>query len=239
MGAVVGVLGGSGGVGASSFAAVLAAAAGPSVLIDLDVCGGGIDVPLGIEQVAGARWSGLHVAGGRLDSRELLAGLPRWGSVAVLAADVAALDPDAVRQVLAAARAAPLVVLDLPRAPMAERAAALQYCDLIVLVARADVGGLVAAHATAAALPEVPIGVVIRRGEVAAADASALIGQRLLGELPAAGGSASMLDASRLPRAAARVACGILTGLSAVPAARPAGVPRHAAGVPRPAPVPV
>src|SRR5690349_916184 len=65
MGLVLGVVGGSGGVGASSFAAVLAATAGRSLLVDLDVAGGGLDVVLGIEAEAGARWSGLHLAGGR------------------------------------------------------------------------------------------------------------------------------------------------------------------------------
>jgi len=64
---VLGVVGGSGGVGASTFAAVLAAVTGRAMLVDLDVVGGGIDVLLGIEDVAGARWSGLRVGGGRLD----------------------------------------------------------------------------------------------------------------------------------------------------------------------------
>ena len=86
-GVVVGVIGGSGGVGASSFASVLAAAAVPSVLIDLDLAGGGADVLLGIEAVPGARWSGLQLDGGRLDPALLADGLPRWRDVAVLAAE--------------------------------------------------------------------------------------------------------------------------------------------------------
>src|SRR4051812_19306479 len=84
---VLGVVGGSGGVGASAFAAVLAAVAGESLLVDVDAAGGGVDVLLGIEAVDGARWSDLHLAGGRLDASVLLAGLPRWGPCAVLAAD--------------------------------------------------------------------------------------------------------------------------------------------------------
>lgn len=215
MGAVVGVLGGSGGVGASSFAAVLAAVAGESVFIDLDACGGGVDVALGIETAPGARWSGLRVAGGRLDPDVLVGGLPRWGPVPVLAADVATFDPDAVLQVLQAARAGPLVVADLPRASCPERAAALLHCDIVVVLARADVAGLVAAHAVAAALPEVPVGVVVRRGEIAAREAAALVGHPLLGELPALGGSRFELGPARLPRALTRVARGILAGLTA------------------------
>jgi Mrp family chromosome partitioning ATPase len=214
MGRVIAVLGGSGGVGASSFAAVLAAVTGSSLLVDLDVCGGGIDVALGIESVAGARWSGLHLAGGYLDPAALADGLPRWGPVAVLAADVAVLDPEAVLQVLSAARAAGPVVVDLPRAGAAERAAALVHADLVVLLARGDATGVVAAHATAAALPEVPAGIVVRRGSYSARDAADLVGCRLLGELPSLGGPPLQLADRRLPRAVARVASGVLRGVA-------------------------
>lgn len=210
---VVGVIGGSGGVGASSFAAVVAAVAGDALLIDLDVSGGGIDVTLGIETVPGARWSGLRVAGGRLDAAALAGGLPRWGQVPVLGADVGELDAGAVRQVLDVANRAGPVVVDLPRASCPERAAALLHCELVVVLARSDVDGLVAAHAVVAALPEVPIGLVARRGEVPARDAAGLVGCPLLGELPALGHSRAELRPERLPRAAARVAAGVLGGL--------------------------
>ncbi len=213
MGSVVAVMGGSGGVGASSFAAIVAAVAGDAVLVDLDVTGGGIDVTLGIEAAPGARWSGLQVAGGRLDPTALVDGLPRWGPVAVLAADVPELDPSAVLQVLKVASGAGLVVVDLPRAACPQRAAALLHCDLVVVLARADVDGLVAAHAVASALPELPVGLVARRGEVAAPYAAALVGCPLLGGLPALGGSRWVLHPHRLPRVAARVAAGVLGGL--------------------------
>jgi sulfur transfer complex TusBCD TusB component (DsrH family) len=217
MGQVLAVLGGSGGVGASSFAAVLAAVLGPSVLIDLDVAGGGIDVALGIDTVPGARWSGLHVAGGHLDPSGLVDGLPRWGPVAVLAADVAVLDPEAVLQVVAAARSAGPVVLDLPRTGGPERAAALLHSDLVVVLARSDVCGLVAANAVAASLPEVPAGVVLRRGDIGARDAAEIVGRPLLGTLPPLRSAPLELNADRLPRAAARVATGLLRGSAPVP----------------------
>lgn len=216
MAQVIGVVGGSGGVGASTFAAALAAQAGRSVLIDLDVSGGGIDVLLGIESVPGARWSGLRVAGGRLDPQVLLDGLPRWGSCAVLAADVSTLDPDAVLQVLDAAAAAasvPAVVVDLPRADSPERAAAMLRCDLVVVLARSDVAGLVAAHAVVTALPDVPVGVVARRGEVTPGEAAALVAAPLLGSLPPLGSPMPELDTCRLPRAVSRIAAGVLDGL--------------------------
>jgi septum site-determining protein MinD len=137
--------------------------------------------------------------------------------VAVLAADVAALDAEAVLQVLPAARGTGRVVLDLPRAAGPERAAALVHCDLVVLLTRGDVSGLVAAHAVAAALPELPAGVVVRRGEVDPRDAAELVGCPLLGTLPALDGSPFDLDPYRLPKAAARVAAGVLRGMVASP----------------------
>lgn len=213
MDSVIGVVGGSGGVGASSFAAVLAAVAGGALLVDLDVAGGGIDVTLGIESTPGARWSGLRLAGCRLEPEALASGLPRWRSVPVLAADVADLDPDAVLQVLDVARTTGPVVLDLPRRNCPERAAALLHCSLIAVLARADVDGLVAAHALAAGLPELPSGLVCRRGEVPTADAARLVGLPLVGELPALDGSRLVLNSHRLPSTAARVAAGVLRGV--------------------------
>lgn len=220
MGTVVGVVGGSGGVGASSFAAVLAAVAGDALLVDVDVTGGGVDVTLGIESAPGARWSGLRVAGGRLDPGTLVDGLPRWGPVAVLAADVPVIEADAVLQVLEVARSAGAVVIDLPRASCPERAAALLHCELLVVLARADVDGLVAAHAVVDALPELPTGLVARRGQVPAADAAELVGCPLLGELPALAGSRVELHPYRLPRSAARVAAGVLSGVGGAGAGR-------------------
>jgi len=212
MGLVVGVVGGSGGVGASAFAAVLAGVAGDALLVDVDVAGGGVDVLLGIDRADGARWSDLHLAGGKLEAATLLAGLPRWGTCAVLAADAPTLDPGAVLQVVEVAAAEVPVVLDLPRTSCPERAAALVHCDVVVVVSRGDPTGLVAAHAVVAGLPELPVGTVVRRGGVPAADAARLVRARLLGELPPTGPGFE-LRAGRLPRAARTVAAGVLDGL--------------------------
>ena len=114
-GFVLGVVGGSGGAGSSTFAAVLARTAPSAMLIDLDLVGGGLDVLLGIEATPGARWSGVQLDGGRLDPELLERGLPRWCGVPVLAVDSGVLPP--IGAVLAAARERGTVVLDLPRQP--------------------------------------------------------------------------------------------------------------------------
>ncbi len=204
-GVVVGVIGGSGGAGASSFAAALATAAGRSVLVDCDPAGGGIDVLLGVEATAGTRWSGLRVDGGHLDPELLDEGLPRWGSVSVLAADAAPL-PAAVGQVVRAAASLGVVVIDVPRAGGALRDAAVAACSLCVLLAVADVHRLAAARAVRP--PDGPVGVVVRRAGVAPAEAARMLGAPLLGVLPRLAPA----------RAVARVAAGVLDGLRTGPA---------------------
>jgi hypothetical protein len=219
-GPVIGVLGGSGGVGASTFAAILAVSACAPFLIDLDVLGGGLDVRLGIEDTQGARWSGIRLSGGQLEADTLADGLPRAGPCAVLAADTPELDPGAVEQVLTVTATAGPVVVDLPRHPCAQRAAALEHISFLLVLARGDVGGLVAAHSTVRGLPDVPIGLVVRRGPVAADSAAELIGAPLVGQLPSLGGGWAPVDPNRLPHALARFAAGFLAGLGVDPGDR-------------------
>jgi secretion/DNA translocation related CpaE-like protein len=154
---VIGVLSGCGGGGASVLAAVIAAAAarreGASLLIDCDQFGGGIDVLLGCEQVAGPRWRDVRLRGGELDPTVLLDSLPQWQGVSFLAAASAEeLNPDDVSQVIGSATAAAVAVVDLPRWPSAVRASAIQRCDLVVLVTVAEVRAVTAAGLIAAGL---------------------------------------------------------------------------------------
>jgi hypothetical protein len=116
-----------------------------------------------------------------------------------------------VGQVIEVAAAAGPVVLDLSRTPCPERSAALARCHLAVVVVRADVCGLVAAHAVRRGLADVPAGVVVRRGRVPGAEAARLVDAPLLGELPPLGDAVD-LTGGRLPRAARSVAAGVLAG---------------------------
>jgi hypothetical protein len=205
---VLGVLGGSGGVGASTFAAVLALCAGRSVLVDLDFAGGGIDVLLGIECSPGARWSGLRLGGGRLDPLALADGLPRWRGVAVLAADAGPPPADRVRPVLEAARGIGTVVLALPRGPSPPREAALAACLLTVLVIRGDVCGVAAAAAVASGAGPAPLGAVVRQRGLTGAEAASLVGLPLLGTVR----GRPRQVAGRPSRRLLRVARGVLAG---------------------------
>jgi secretion/DNA translocation related CpaE-like protein len=172
---VLGVVGGCGGAGASVFAAALAVVgAGQgrrTVLVDTDVLGGGIDLLVGLDDVAGLRWPDLVTARGRLPGVELHASLPRAGAMAVLGwgrGDPVDLPPTAVDAVLdAACQAHDLVVVDLPRALDALTQAALARLDELLVVLPARLRAVASASQVVAAFGGhgVTPSAVVRTGE--------------------------------------------------------------------------
>jgi cellulose biosynthesis protein BcsQ len=211
---VIGVVGGSGGVGASTFAAGLArlaapaSSAGRAVLVEIDPTSGGIDVLLGMEAVPGPRWSGLRLAGGRLEPAALTEGLPAWSSVAFVAADVTP-SADAVAQLLPVAKRVGPVVVDLPRWATPARSAALAGCDLVVLIAGSDVATVAAARRVAADLGLASRVAVVVRGGCAPLEVANLVGAPLVGRVPTDVRSLSA-DPASWPAAMRRVAAGVL-----------------------------
>jgi hypothetical protein len=86
-GVTIGVIGGSGGAGATVFAAALAQMAtvtGRTLLVDADPIGAGIDRVLGLESSDGIRWDSMLQTTGRLSSRSLREALPRSGQLSVV-----------------------------------------------------------------------------------------------------------------------------------------------------------
>lgn len=168
-GQVMAVLGGSGGVGASTLAAALAwrAAAGRRAvaLVDVDRLGGGIDLLLGAEREAGWRWPRFASAEGVLG--ELGEFLPSADGVAVLSM-ARGPDPGPGREALAAVLASlrrgfELVVLDPGRSGGPAAREALRAADRTVLLAGGSVRGLAAAVETVRVLAPAAIEVVVRR----------------------------------------------------------------------------
>ncbi|MDH6137058.1 secretion/DNA translocation related CpaE-like protein [Kitasatospora sp. MAA4] len=192
----VAVLGGRGGAGASTLACALAvtgARAGHrTMLIDADPLGGGLDVMLGGEQVAGLRWPDLAGSRGRVSGSELAKALPVLHSLTALSwdrSDSLVIPAEAMRSVLAAARRrGGLVVLDLPRHLDAAASQALEQADTGLLVIPAELRAMAAAgRVTAAArmrltdlraVVRLPGPVGLRSEEVARG-----VGLRLAGEL--------------------------------------------------------
>jgi secretion/DNA translocation related CpaE-like protein len=156
-GSTIAVIGGCGGAGASTLAAALAltaARAGPTVLIDGDRYGGGLDVLLGAEQRPGARWPDLAATRGRLRAGALTESLVHIDGMAVLSWDRAAaveLSADAAAAVVAAAiRGFRYVVVDLPRRLDPASTVLASAADLVIMVVPASVRATAAAAAVAA-----------------------------------------------------------------------------------------
>jgi secretion/DNA translocation related CpaE-like protein len=146
-GLTLGVVGGSGGAGATTFACALgqvAAGAGPALVIDADPLGPGVDRVLGVEEESGVRWSDLAHTSGRLGSRSLREALPRHGTLGALSwarGAARSLDPGVMREVLSAAtRGHRTVVLDLPRG--AEGVELMSRCDHVLVMVTPSITGI-------------------------------------------------------------------------------------------------
>jgi secretion/DNA translocation related CpaE-like protein len=197
----VGVIGGSGGAGASTLACALAVTAARSgrrtMLVDADPLGGGLDVLLGGESAQGLRWPDLAASRGRVGGGALEESLPELHSLRLLSwdrGDTVAVAPEAVRSVLAAARRrGGVVVVDLPRRVDESAAEALVQVDLGLLVVPAELRAVAAATRVASAAGMVlrDLRVVVRAcapgraaGGLAADEVAGLLTLPLAGELP-------------------------------------------------------
>lgn len=186
-GRTVGVVGGSGGAGATTLACALAqwhALRAPTLLVDTDPLGPGLDRLLGMEDQPGVRWEGLVETAGRLGARALREAVPRRDHLGVLTWSGLRrrLDVSTVRRILpSAVRGHDLVVLDLARqgaAPLAELA---DRCDDLLVVTPATVPGLAATARLVADLGRGGrAGLVLRPGGLGDADAERVTGLRVV-----------------------------------------------------------
>jgi len=149
-GKVLAVLGARGGAGASVFSvAVSLTALGKgdnTLLIDCDPRGGGLDLVLGAENEPGLRWPDMRLSAGRVAAASLHMALPtrRKGNARMTLLSGArkgeAPPPDAVAAVVEAGRrTGEIVVCDLPRRLDLAAWAAIDRCDLAVIVTPAEV----------------------------------------------------------------------------------------------------
>ena len=174
-GSIVCVVGGSGGVGASTLASGLAFVAARTsqrtVLIDADPRSGGLDLLLGAERTAGWRWPRLATARGHLG--DLTGQLPTVEGVDVLSMarddstpgwDLRAEQLNSVLQ--SATRSHGITVVDLPRTLGAAAGEVLRQAKLAVLLVRDDVRGVAAGREMADELKGEcdRIGLVVRQG---------------------------------------------------------------------------
>lgn len=165
---LVSVIGGSGGVGASTLAVALGLSAQRrrlrTLLLDADPLGGGLELVLGGEAAEGLRWPDFDAARGRLSAGSLVDVLPVHQGVSTLswnAPGPTAL-PAAVPSVLTAAvRGFDLVVADVPRHLDAFGVEIVGRSVLSVLVVAEDVCGVGAARRVLQRLQEVASSVAV------------------------------------------------------------------------------
>jgi secretion/DNA translocation related CpaE-like protein len=151
-GRLVCVLGGSGGVGASTLAAALAFVAARTqrtMIIDADHLSGGLDLLLGAERTPGWRWPRLATARGHLGN--LTGQLPSVDGIDVLSMARGEAPPGWAPQaeqlkavMLSAMRSYDITVVDLSRTLSVAAWEALRRADLAILVVRDDIRGIAA-----------------------------------------------------------------------------------------------
>lgn len=231
-GVVVGVAGACGGAGASTLAAAIALRAGAATrvtLVDADPTGGGIDVLLGVEAVAGARWPDLADSRGVIAADALADALPQIDGVRVLSwvsGPRPSLTIEAMDAVLSAAiRGSDVVVVDLPRSADEAAEHAASRSDRVVLVAPAAVRAVASGAASVARWSDTgaEVGLVVRHPgpadltPTAVAEALAL---PLLGVVPTDARLANLGDRGRFVRAIRRSSVG--TAAAAIASVLPA-----------------
>jgi secretion/DNA translocation related CpaE-like protein len=189
----VAVVGARGGVGASTFAATLAVRAArraPTILVDADPLGGGVELAVGSEHVDGLRWSDVALTDGRITASTLRDALPAHRGVTVLSwsrGPVAAVPSSTMRSIMAAAaRSFGHVVVDLPRSLDAAATVALSSADDVVLLGSDDVRSVAGALALLPTLrgTGAELGLVVRTSRRAGSSPVALaesLGLPLLG----------------------------------------------------------
>ncbi|MER7762522.1 septum site-determining protein Ssd [Streptomyces sp. NPDC097619] len=208
----VGVIGGSGGAGASTLACALAVTAARSgertMLVDADPLGGGLDVLLGAEAVEGLRWPDFAASRGRVAGGALEESLPELHALRVLSwdrGDRVVVPPAAVRSVLAAARRrGGVVVVDLPRRIDEGVGEVLAQLDLALLVVPAGLRPVAAAGRVAGAAGPLArdLRAVVRGPFPPGLDSEAvagLLGLALAGELPSEPGLTEAAESGEPP----------------------------------------
>lgn len=194
-GLTIGVVGGSGGVGATTLACALgltAATRGPALLVDLDPLGPGVDRVVGLEEADGVRWEGLLESPGRLGARSLREALPSREGLGVVtwAADSGPLDAGCVRDVLSAGqRGHGTVVVDLARRRDEVVSQAVAHCDRVLVVCGLQVPAVASAARVVDALEQegARLGLVARRPRASSLDPEQVAGMLdlpLLGTVP-------------------------------------------------------
>lgn len=209
-GTVLGIIGGSGGAGATTTAIWLAQAAAvhgiSTMLIDGDPWGGGLELAVTADDVPGLRWPDFSETRGSIDPAQFRDSLPVAGGFAYLSwpgtrEPVQSPDGGALAAVMDAARRSfELIVVDIGRSGEGMRTLAWD-CDRILLLATAHLKSAVAAARILNELPPMDAGLLVRGSRASSVDAPYIaesLGVPLLGIVPEVRGVAAGTEVGRL-----------------------------------------
>lgn len=208
-GMVLGVVGGSGGAGATTAGIWLAQHAARNdvrtLLVDGDPWGGGIELSLAAEDAPGLRWPDFADASGSLDPGQLADSLPVAGGFSFLSwpgsRDRPPRSDGGISAVLEAARRGfELVIVDIGRGRDCVRTFAWE-CDRVLLVSPPQLRSAVAAARLLDDLPPVEVGLVIRGGAGASLDGQMIadaVGVPLTAVLPEVKSATTAAEQGRL-----------------------------------------
>ncbi|MEV7607184.1 septum site-determining protein Ssd [Paenarthrobacter sp. NPDC089322] len=209
-GRVLGIVGGSGGAGATTTSVWLAQAAAnhgvSTLLMDGDPLGGGLELAVTVQEIPGLRWPDFSETRGSIDPGQFRDSLPVAGGFAFLSwpgtrEPVVAPDPGAVAAVLDAARRSfELIVVDIGRGGEGVRTLAWD-CDRILLLTTAHLKPAVSAARILQELPPLDTGLLLRAGSPAAIDAQVIaesLELPVFGTVPKVRGVAAGTELGRL-----------------------------------------
>ncbi|WP_309138372.1 septum site-determining protein Ssd [Paenarthrobacter sp. CM16] len=209
-GTVMGIIGGSGGAGATTTSIWLAQAAADhgvsTMLIDGDPWGGGLELAVTAEDIPGLKWPDFSETRGSIDSGQFRDSLPFAGGFAYLSWPgtrdaIHSPDARAVAAVMDAARRSfELILVDIGRSGEGVRNLAWD-CDKMVLLAKAQLKSAVAAGRILSELPPMDAGLVVRGSSASSVDAALIaesLGLPLLGVIPEMRGVAAGTELGRI-----------------------------------------
>ncbi len=213
---VLGVIGARGGSGATSMAVALACTAAESgrsvLLVDADPVGGGIELAMGCEGMAGTRWSDLAERSGRLPAATLVGSLPQRHGVHVLSFDRIGGPPVTQRAAASvfetARRAFDVVVVDLPRSASNVARVAQSVAEVLVLVTPRDVRAVAGASCVVSQLTAGHSPLLVTRGPapggLAVADVTSILDLTWVADIPFDKNLAAQLERGVAPGSSPR-----------------------------------
>lgn len=137
---IIGVIGATGGLGASLISSSLAVMFAQSdktvALAETNFCSGGLDVLWGIEESKGTRWADLIYPSGRISPQDLYRSLPKASGVSVLSTDSQdGRMPASYSEILSdLSQAVDVLIIDLAKTPDAGITELLELCTDLIIV---------------------------------------------------------------------------------------------------------